>query len=105
MEYEGDGDTNCNWCSRYNYRGISKGTGRLGNMRTSGDYSNYIIIKIPQNTDKGPGNLKRFAITKTPVKDHQLTLVLKTLKGIIMIIMIIPQGNVQAIKIDNTTIR
>ena len=50
MEHEGGGDTSCNWCTRYNCQ-------RLGNKRTSGDYSNYSIIKIDQNTEKSPGNL------------------------------------------------
>ena len=40
-----------------------------------GDHPNYCIIKIGQNTEKRPGNLRRIAVIRTPVKDHQLTLV------------------------------
>ena len=35
----------------------------------------YNIVEIGQNTKKSPGNLRRLAITQTPVKTHQLTLV------------------------------
>ena len=31
-----------------------------------------------QNTEKSPGDLRRLAITQTPMKDHQLTPVEKT---------------------------
>ena len=34
---------------------------------------NYYIIENGQNTEKSPGDLRRFAVTQTPVKDHQLT--------------------------------
>ena len=51
---------------------------------TNGDHPNY-IIEIGQNTEKSPGDLRRLAVTKTPVKDHQLTLVWKTLIIIIII--------------------
>ena len=53
---------------------------RLGNNRTSGHYTNYSFIEIGQNTENSPGDLKRIAVTQTPVKDHQLTLMRKTLK-------------------------
>ena len=74
MEHESDGDTTCNWCTRYSHQRIIKGTGGLGNKGTSGDHPNYCIIEIGQNTEKSPGDLKRLAITQTPMKDHQLTL-------------------------------
>ena len=48
----------------------------------SGDHPNYSIIKIGQNTEESPGDLKRLAVTQTPVRNHQLTLVWKTRKGI-----------------------
>ena len=35
MEYEGDSDTNCGWCIWENPQRIGKGTGKLGNKRTS----------------------------------------------------------------------
>ena len=53
---------------------IIKRTGRLGNKRTSRDHSNCYIIQNSQNTEKNPRDLRRLAVTQTPVKDHQLTL-------------------------------
>ena len=41
----------------------------------SGDHPNYRIIENGQNTEKSPGDLRRLAVTQTPVKDHQLTLI------------------------------
>ena len=35
---------------------------------------NYNIIENGQNTEKSPGDLRRLAVTQTPVKNHQLTL-------------------------------
>ena len=80
MEHESDGDTNCNWCTRYTYQRIGVRTRGLGNKRTGGDHSIYSIVKIGQDTKKSPGNLRGLAITQTPVKNHQLSLVCKTLK-------------------------
>ena len=51
-----------------------EGTGGLGKKRTSEDHPNYCIVEIDQNTEKSPVDLKRVAVTQTPVKDHQLTL-------------------------------
>ena len=59
MEHEGDGNTNCNWCARNNPQRIGKGIGRIGNKRTSRDHPNYSIIKIGQNIEKSPGDLRR----------------------------------------------
>ena len=41
------------------------GTGGLGNKRTSGDHSNYSIIKNGQNTEKSPGDLRKLVVTPT----------------------------------------
>ena len=78
-EHENDCDTNCNWCAHYCHQRIGTGTGRVGNKRTGGDHPNYSIIKIGQNTEESPGDLKRFAVTQTPVKNRHLTLVWKIL--------------------------
>ena len=75
MVHESDGDTNCNWCAWYRQQRIGSGIGRLGNKETSGDHPNYSIIKIGQNTEKSPGDLRRLAITLPPMKDPLLTLV------------------------------
>ena len=42
MENEGDCDTNCNWRTCYNPQ--DKGTGRLGNKRTTRDTPDDSII-------------------------------------------------------------
>ena len=46
----------------------------LGNNGMGGDCLKYSIIEIDQNTEKCPGGLRRLAVTQTPVKVHQLTL-------------------------------
>ena len=53
---------------------ISTGTGGLGKKRTKGDHPNYNSVEIDQNTKKSPGDLGRFAVTQTPVRNHRLSL-------------------------------
>ena len=69
MEYEGDVDINCDWCARKNPQNIVKRTGRRRNQKTCGDYPDYNIIKIGQNTEKWPGDLRSLAVTQTPVRN------------------------------------
>ena len=38
------------------------------------------LLKNGQNTEKSPGNLRRLAVSQTPVKNHLLTLMWKTPK-------------------------
>ena len=66
MEYESDSDTDCCWGTRYSYQRIDKGTEGLGNKRTSGDYPNYSIAAIDQNTEKSPGDLLSLRIQWRP---------------------------------------
>ena len=47
----------------------------------SEDHPNDSIIENGQNTEKSPGDLRRLAVTQTPVKDHLLKLMGKTLKS------------------------
>ena len=61
---------------------LGKGNGRLENKGRSEDHAKYSIIKIGQHTGKSPGDLKRLAVTQTPMNYHQLMLVWKTLKGV-----------------------
>ena len=82
MGHEGDSDTSCNWCTLKSPQRIRKGSRRLRNKRTSGDYLDYSNIKIGQNTEKSPGDLRKLAVAQTPVKTHHLTLFSKTLKGV-----------------------
>ena len=74
MEYEGDVVTNCNRCARNGPQGNGKESGRLGIKRTSGDHTYYCIVKIGQNTEMSPGDLRRIAVIQTLVENHQLTL-------------------------------
>ena len=75
VEHESNGNTNFNWCSWYHHERICTRTGGLGNKRTSGNHPNYSITEIGQITEKSPGDLRRLAITQTPVRNHRLTLV------------------------------
>ena len=52
------------------------------NKRTIRDHLNYSIIWISQNTEKSPGDLRWLAVTQTPVRNLELTLVWNTLKGV-----------------------
>ena len=70
MEHESDDDTNCNWFALYSQKGLITGTGGLENKRTSEDS----IIKIGQNTEKTPRDLKRCAVIQALVKDNQVRL-------------------------------
>ncbi len=45
----------------------------------SEDHPNDSIIENGQTTEKNPGDLRRLAVTQTPVKDNQQTLMRKTL--------------------------
>ena len=75
IEHECYDYTNHDWCIRYSNSGIIKGTRGLGSWRKSGDHQKYSIIENGQNTHKSPGDLRELAITQTPVKYHQLTLI------------------------------
>ena len=68
--------------ARYSHQRIGTETVGLGNKRTSGDHPNDSIIKIGQNTEKSPGDLRKLAVTQTPGRNHQLTIVWKTLKRV-----------------------
>ena len=43
------------------------------------DYPNDSIAENGQNHETSPGDLRRIAVTQTPVKNHQLTLMWKAL--------------------------
>ena len=71
MEHEGNDYTNRDWCIRGSNKRTIKGTGELGGWRTDGDHPDYSIVKNGYNTEKSPGDLRRFVVTQTPVKGHQ----------------------------------
>ena len=64
MERESDNYTNCNWCSWYSHQRINTRTRGLGRKSMSGDYPNYCIIEIGQNTEKSPEDLRRLLSLK-----------------------------------------
>ena len=74
MAHEGNGDINFNWSLRNDPQRLGKGAARLRNQRTSGDHSDYSMVKIGQNTEKSPVDLRRLTISQTPVKEHRLVL-------------------------------
>ena len=78
MEHEGGDCTNCNWCFWHSNEKIIKGPGGLGIWWTSRDHPNDSIIENGQNPEKSPGDLRRLAVTQTPMKNNQLTLMWKT---------------------------
>ena len=49
-------------------------TGGQINKRASVDHPAYSIVGIDQNTEKSPGDLRKLALTQTPVRNHQLLL-------------------------------
>ena len=56
-------------------KGLLKG---LDDLEVGGRVETIQNIRNGQNTEKSPGDLKRFGVTQTPVKDHKLKLVGKT---------------------------
>ena len=78
--HEDDGDTNSNTRPKNCPKRLGKRNKRVRNQRTNRDHPNYSIVEIGQNTEECPSDLRRLAITQTPVKDHQLTLVCKIRK-------------------------
>ena len=68
VEHESACDTNCNCFSCDSHQRISINTGGLRNRRTTGDHPNCIIIEIGQKTKKSLRDLRRLAVTQTPVK-------------------------------------
>ena len=73
MEHKGDGETIVIGALGTVTKG--KVTGRLRSQRTSGDHPNNSIIKIGQNTEKNPEDLRRHVVIQTLVKTPQPTLV------------------------------
>ena len=58
-------------------KGLLKG---LEDLEVGGRVETIQITKNGQNTEKSPGDLRRLAVTQTPVKNHQLKLMWKTLR-------------------------
>ena len=75
MEHENDGYTNCNWGFLSSPKTIGERTVGLGNKKTRRENPIYNIAEIGLNTKKSPSGLRRLLVTKTPVKDHLLSLI------------------------------
>ena len=60
---------------------IGTRTGGLRYNGTDGDCPNYSIVEISQNTEKSLEDLRRLAVTYTPVGNHQLTWMWKLLRS------------------------
>ena len=83
-EFEGDGNTSCNWCTWNNLQGLLEGLEYLkirGQMETIHPTA---IMRIGQNTEKDLEDLKRLDVVHIPMKYHQVTLVRKHLKSKMM---------------------
>ena len=55
--------------------------------RVETDGPNYYIIENDMNTEKSPGDLRRLAVTQTPVENHQLRWCEKLSRSKIIIIL------------------
>ena len=60
MKHEADDNINSNCCAWNNPKSLCR---RFRSQRKRGDHLNYSIVKISQNTVKGPGDLRRLAVT------------------------------------------
>ena len=56
------------------------GAWRVVNRWTNRDHQDHSMTEIGQNIPKSPQDMMRLAVTQTPMKDHQVSLVRKTLK-------------------------
>ena len=57
-------------CARCSHQRIGTESGGLGNKRMIADHPNYSILEIGQTTKKNPREMKRLAVTQTPVENH-----------------------------------
>ena len=76
---KGDNYTSRGSCFWYILQMIIKGTGGLGHKKMRGDHANNYITEKGQNTEQRSVDLRRIAVSETPVKDRQLNLMRKTL--------------------------
>ena len=70
------------WCFWYSHQRIIKGSRGLGGWKTKGDHPNYYITENGHNTEKSHGDLRRLAVTQTPVKNRLLKLNGKISQGV-----------------------
>ena len=75
MKHESDSDTNSRWRTRNSFQALGKESSSIGNQRKNKDHTHHTITEIGYNTEKSSEDLRRLAVTQTPLKDHQLKLV------------------------------
>ena len=68
---------------------LDKGTEKVENRKTGGNHLNYRIVEIGHNTKKSPGDLRRLAVTQTPLKDYQLTLTRMMVVVVVVILLVV----------------
>ena len=68
-------------------KGWGKRTERVGNRWTNRYNPDYSIVKIVSKTQKSLIDLRRLTVAKTPVKYNQLTLVRRTCRSYIVLIL------------------
>ena len=75
IKHEGDSDVNCSWCTWNNLQRIlvDKSEDKINTIQNT---------KIIQNTEKKPGDLRKLDVILTLMKNHQLMLVWKMLRGV-----------------------
>ena len=68
------------WCIRNSPQESGEEIGGMWNQWENRTFPDYDIAEIGKNTVKSPEDLRRHALTQTPVKDHRLTLLGNTCK-------------------------
>ena len=68
------------WHARNSPQRLRKDPGGIVDYRNNQDHTDHSIVNIGLNTQKIPRNLGRLAVTQSPAKDQQLTLIWKTHK-------------------------
>ena len=61
---------------------IGKRTRRIGNKNTSGNHPNYSTVKIGQNTEKSPEDLRRLASYSNSIERPSADASMKNSQGV-----------------------
>ena len=64
---------------------IGKETIGVVDQKKNRDWLDLSILEISRNTEKSPGDLRRLAVTQTPLKDNLSKLVRKTTRNKIIV--------------------
>ena len=69
MGYVVDSDTNCDSALGTDPKWLESGQEDL-NSENNQDYSDYSIVKIGQNTEEIPGDMRNLVVSQAPMKYH-----------------------------------